>query len=167
MRKLWTSNNWNEYISEKSRPGIRLKFDKNVDPEVKRACKQYVNWLRTQYYFPIRVPIYFKSSCEIISCAGEKASASFFGPFDIKNEPFIRVAVGDYYDLLNRSGKDDALAVILVSITHELTHYFQWIKHHDEWCYADDILNNYYERQALYYANVIFYSDYANVVDHP
>lgn len=47
MRKLWTSNNWNEYISEKSRPGIRLKFDKNVDPEVKRACKQYVNWLRT------------------------------------------------------------------------------------------------------------------------
>lgn len=77
MRKLWTSNNWNEYISEKSRPGIRLKFDKNVDPEVKRACKQYVNWLRTQYYFPIRVPIYLKSSCEIISCAGEKASASF------------------------------------------------------------------------------------------
>lgn len=91
----------------------------------------------------------------------------FFGPFDINNEPFIRVAVGDYYDLLNKSDKDDALAVILVSITHELTHYFQWIKHHDEWCYADDILNNYYERQALYYANVIVYSDYANIVDHP
>ena len=122
MRKLWTSNNWNEYICEKSRPGIRLKFDKNVDAEVKRACKQYVNWLRTQYYFPIRVPIYLKSSCEIKSCAG---------------------------------------------ITHELTHYFQWIKHHDEWCYADDVLNNYYERQALYYANVIVYSDYANIVDHP
>lgn len=154
MRKLWTSNNWNEYICEKSRPGIRLKFDKNVDAEVKRACKQYVNWLRTQYYFPIRVPIYLKSSCEIKSCAGEKASASFFGPFDINNEPFIRVAVGDYYDLLNKSDKDDALAVILVSITHELTHYFQWIKHHDEWCYADDVLNNYYERQALYYAIV-------------
>lgn len=118
MRKLWTSNNWNEYICEKSRPGIRLKFDKNVDAEVKRACKQYVNWLRTQYYFPIRVPIYLKSSCEIKSCAGEKASASFFGPFDINNEPFIRVAVGDYYDLLNKSDKDDALAVILVSITH-------------------------------------------------
>lgn len=110
MRKLWTSNNWNEYICEKSRPGIRLKFDKNVDPEVKRACKQYVNWLRTQYYFPIRVPIYLKSSCEIISCAGEKASASFFGPFDINNEPFIRVAVGDYYDLLNKSDKDGCIS---------------------------------------------------------
>ena len=57
--------------------------------------------------------------------------------------------------------------MILASIAHELTRYVQWIKHHDEWCYADDILNNYYERQALYYANVIVYSDYANIVEHP
>ena len=43
----------------------------------------------------------------------------------------------------------------------------EWVKKRVPDNYADDILNNYYERQALYYANVIVYSDYANIVDHP
>lgn len=137
----------------------RLQFYRNIQKKsTNPSIRTLVSTLQCRFLCVFRILPYTHSA---------KASASFFGPFDINNEPFIRVAVGDYYDLLNKSDKDDALAVILVSITHELTHYFQWIKHHDEWCYADDVLNNYYERQALYYANVIVYSDYANIVDHP
>lgn len=51
----------------------------------------------------------------------------FFGPYDIYVEPYIRVAVGDYKELLKTEQKDDVLAGYLCSIAHELTHYFQWI----------------------------------------
>ena len=31
-----------------------MRFDKNVDVEVKRACKEYVQWLKSIYRFPVR-----------------------------------------------------------------------------------------------------------------
>ena len=39
-----------------------MRSDKNVDVEVKRACKEYVQWLKSIYRFPVRVPIYFKET---------------------------------------------------------------------------------------------------------
>ena len=161
MRRLWAFCNWShgEY-----RCGVRLRFDQGVDPEVRRACKQFVNWLREWYEFPVRVPIYFKNKKQIKSRSGELASATFFGPFDLTQEPYIRVAVGDYPDLLAARGQDDALAAILGSICHEMTHYFQWIKQHDLW--GNPMFDAKRERQALYYADVIL-DDYACYVDHP
>ena len=46
---------------------------------------------------------------------------------DYTVEPYIRVAAGDYLDLCDKWGKDSALTAILLTIGHELTHYFQWI----------------------------------------
>ena len=167
MRRLWVSDNWDKYVPSDSRTGIRLRFDKNVDPEVRRACKQFVNWLREQYCFPVRVPIYFKSSKTVRACNGEEVSATFFGTFDMDYEPYIRVSVGDYYDMLEKSDRDDALAAILASVTHELSHYFQWIKFHEEWSNPDEKAEAFFERQALYYSDAIVFDDYAAEVDHP
>ena len=95
----------------------------------------------TSYYrFPVRVPIYFKET------------------------KYIKIAVGDYNDLCKVQGKDDALAAILCSITHELTHYFQWIKYHELWLSGEK--NQYFERQAVYYGRQIVY-DYADTREHP
>lgn len=159
MRKLWTCNDWSAYINTNCRKGIRLRFDKGTDPEVKRACMKFVNWLRTQYEFPMRVPIYFKASKTITAMNGEEVSATFFGPYDKTQEPYIRISVGDYEDLLKKMDQDNALAAILCSIIHELSHYFQWIKD----C---DFTKEKRERQALYYADVII-DDYAETTDHP
>ena len=164
MRRLWAFCNWSQYLHVEYRCGVRLRFDQGVDPEVRRACKQFVNWLREWYEFPVRVPIYFKNKKQIKSRSGELASATFFGPFDLTQEPYIRVAVGDYPDLLAARGQDDALAAILGSICHEMTHYFQWIKQHDLW--GNPMFDAKRERQALYYADVIL-DDYACYVDHP
>ena len=128
-----------------------MRFDKNVDVEVKRACKEYVQWLKSIYRFPVRVPIYFKETKYI------KTSSK-----DL--EPYIKIAVGDYKDLCKVQGKDDALAAILCSITHELTHYFQWIKYHELWLSGEK--NQYFERQAVYYGRQIVY-DYADTREHP
>lgn len=88
----------------------------------------------------------------------------FFGPNDLMVEPYIKIAVGDYNDLCKVQGKDDALAAILCSITHELTHYFQWIKYHELWLSGGK--NQYFERQAVYYGRQIVY-DYADTREHP
>ena len=82
MRKLWECKDWTLFVSDGCRSGIRLRFDKEVDKEVKRACKEFVYWLKKRYEFPVRVPVYFKASKEIMSSDGRIASALFFWPYD-------------------------------------------------------------------------------------
>jgi hypothetical protein len=159
---MWTLENWKKYYKNGSvnvRSGIRLKFDKDVDSEVKRACKEFCKWLRMTYCFPIRVPIYVKSSYQIKSMDGELVSATFFEPINKFDEPYVRLATGDYYELLNCNGKDDALAAILSSIAHELTHYFQWIN-------DVELTEIGRERQAKSYSNYIL-NEYSETREHP
>lgn len=159
MRKLWECKDWTLFVSDGCRSGIRLCFDKEVDKEVKRACKEFVYWLKKRYEFPVRVPVYFKASKEIMSSDGRIASALFFWPYDRKEEPYIKVAVGDYQEMLRERGKDNALAAILHSIAHELSHYYQWLKKYE---YNEKRM----ERQAKYYAKELIY-DYAETREHP
>ena len=65
-----------------------------------------------------------------------------------------------------RWGRDKALGAILHSLAHELSHYFQWLNHHDVWLSDDPETNRRLERQAVYYADAIL-DDYAETVDHP
>ena len=153
MRRLWTHKNWDMYFKEPRREGIRLRFEKDVCPEIREECIQFVQWLRKEYQFPMRVVIYVKSAEQIKAMNGEMVSATFFGPYDLMQEPYIKVATGDYEENAERWGKEDALRANLCSIAHELTHYYQWIKRHEEW--ASGKRADYFERQALYYAEKI------------
>lgn len=94
-----------------------------------------------------------------MSSDGRIASALFFWPYDRKEEPYIKVAVGDYQEMLRERGKDNALAAILHSIAHELSHYYQWLKKYE---YNEKRM----ERQAKYYAKELIY-DYAETREHP
>jgi len=38
------------------------------------------------------------------------------------------MATGGYPQLLESSSRDDALAAYITSLSHEIIHYFQWIK---------------------------------------
>jgi epoxyqueuosine reductase QueG len=58
---------------------------------------------------------------------GEKASASFFAPWDRNVEPYIRIASGDYRKLKVKRGRDHALAAYICSLAHEVVHYQQWV----------------------------------------
>ena len=157
---VWTLIKWEKtYVNSGVRTGLRLRCDKDVDPEVKRACKEFCNWLRENYYFPIRVPIYLKSTERIKGKDGELVSATFTGPYNKYLEPYIRVSAGDYNELLEKNGKDNALAAYLVSIAHELTHYFQWIN-------DLKLTEMGEERQANQYSYFLL-DEYAETRDHP
>ena len=84
---------------------------------------------------------------------------TFFEPFLSSDEPHIRIATGDYNELENEVGKDNALASILLSLAHELTHYYQWINN-------IQLTPVGRERQAARYANYII-DEYASTREHP
>lgn len=168
MRRLWSFDDIGKYVGPDRRSGLRMHFESGIDPEVIRAAKQYAGWLRENYTFPVRVNVYFKNKDRIINSAGERVCGTFFGPFSFEEEPYIRLAAGDYPDLCAKYGKDDSLASYLLTLTHELSHYFQWIRFHENWnddeWYEKHVAGS--ERQACYYARKIV-RDYADIYEHP
>lgn len=158
---IWTLENWKKFYPENSnvRHGLRLRFDTDIDPEVKRALKEFGKWLRTEFYFPIRIPVYVKAQKKIKAKDGEMVYGTFFEPCNRYDEPYIRIAAGDYPNLLNKWDKDNALASNLSCLAHELTHYFQWIN-------ALELTDIGRERQATKYASYIL-SEYSETREHP
>lgn len=158
---IWTIDNWKDFLdcSGNRRTGLRFRYEPNVDPEVKNACKCFAKWLRSEYYFPIRVPVYIKDKTYIKARDGEHVVGTFLGPYDYSVEPYIKIATGDYLELKDKYGRDNALATILTCIAHEITHYYQWINN----LQLTDIGR---ERQATRYADIIL-AEYAMTREHP
>ena len=157
---IWKSTKWKSYYKNADqRQGIRIRYEKGVDPEVKRAIGDFINWLRSEYVFPKRVNLYVKAERRIRATNGEFVCGTFFRPADRNKEPYIRVATGDYYELLSECGKDNALARILSSIASVFTYYFQWLNDIELTFIGED-------RQASFYAKKIMY-DYSETRDHP
>src|SRR6266545_3232964 len=106
-------------MNGKRRSGIRIR-DKGANSEVRAAVVRFVRWLRMQYEFPIRVPVYLYPSARITTSHGEVGTASFFAPWRRTVEPYIRIATGDYLAERKERGRDNALAAILCSLAHEV-----------------------------------------------
>jgi len=125
---IWKCNDWKKYYSKREhRTGIKIDFDKEVNSDVKEAIKNVLIWLRKQYKFPVRIRIYVKKDVLVKAKDGDEVPDLFFWPYSRDDEPYIKIATGDYLDLIQRLEKDDALATILVALLEELTHYFQWL----------------------------------------
>ncbi len=158
---IWNSKNWTKKLNgmETRRTGLRFRYDQEVHPEVKGAFMKFARWLRSEYEFPLRVPVYVKMGKTIRTMDGENAVGSFFEPDSCTVEPYIRIATGDYLELREQHGRDNALAMILMTLAHELTHYYQWIND----LHLSEIGR---ERQATRYANLII-DAYAMTCEHP
>ena len=89
---------------------------------------RYARWLRRRFEFPIYIPVYLLPGQVVRTMHGEECSASIFLPWSRKQEPYIRVATGDYPKLKRERGRDNAIAAFLVSLSHEVLHYRQWIE---------------------------------------
>ncbi len=147
---IWLNDSWKRNLNNTSvrRRGIRFRYARNVPPEVKQAVAHFAQWLRSEYVFPIRVPVYVKGEKTIRAKDGDQVVGTFFEPFSYEDEPYIRIATGDYDDLVIKYGKDYALVAILMPLAHEITHYFQWINN----IQVTDIGR---ERQAIRYSKLV------------
>lgn len=104
---VWTLENWKKELScTEIRRGLRLVIDKEVIDEVRTAFKEFAAWLRKEYYFPLRVPVYVKNSYRITARDGEAVVGLFFEPNSVTVEPYIKLAVGDFESLKQERGAD-------------------------------------------------------------
>jgi hypothetical protein len=157
---LWTLNKWKSYYKNgEHRTGIRVRYEKDVDGEVKRAINECVSWMRENYEFPKRINLYVKSARRIKAMNGENVCGTFFRPADRNEEPYIRMSTGDYPELLEKRGKDNALASILITMFHELSHYYQWLNDLNLTLIGEERQATIYEQKRI--------SDYAETRDHP
>ena len=108
------------------RTGLRIRGSRG-NPKARAALIRFARWLRMHYEFPIRVPVYLYPSKTIITMHGDLVVSSLFAPWSRKEEPFIRIATGDYQYLVAERGKDNALAAFLYSLAYEVLRYHQWL----------------------------------------
>jgi len=107
--------------------GLRIRGH-DAPRDVRDAIVRFAQWLRLSHAFPVRCPVYLSSRPELTTMHGDTASACFFAPWEPDEEPYVRIATGDYRDLRKTRSRDDALVAYLHSLAHELVHYWQWIE---------------------------------------
>ena len=108
------------------RSGLHIRGHRG-EIEVRQSLIRFARWLRLNYEFPIRVPVYLSPREFVVTGDGRECSACFFEPYNRNVEPFIRIATGDYKALKKECGRDNALAFFMTSLAHEVIHYQQWL----------------------------------------
>lgn len=109
------------------RKGLRIRSNPNICPEIKQSIYILGKWMRRRFEFPIRVVVYLKEEKGIISSTGEEVSATFFAPYQKSEEPYIKIATGDYEEMVRTCDEGFAIYPYLVSMAHEIVHYQQWL----------------------------------------
>lgn len=109
----------NEYINSAHATGIRYKFIDYVDEITKNEIKNFICYIRKQYYFPIRLNISLYNYESFKHEDGHKYYGIFYdGDNSKKIYPKINIAA----KTTNRNPVED----IIFAIAHEITHYYQW-----------------------------------------
>lgn len=157
MIHIWCLSAWEKNIDTSRdgyKIGLRLHFEKDVLAEVREFLIHFTKWLRKEYYFPLRVNVYIKQARRIKANDGELVVGTIWRPADYNAFPYIRLAVGDYAELVVERGMEGAKWAILHTFAHELTHYFQHIndlrltfvgEERQATIYAGYILEEYYD----------------------
>ena len=138
----------NDKLCQLPAAGLRLHIEKGVDPDIRKAFLGFAQWLRKEFFFPVRVNVYIKKAYRIQAKDGELVVGTFWESFAYNAYPYIRLATGDYEELKENRGEKQALLSILHSFAHELSHYYQHIN-------ALPQTPRGRERQATYYATKI------------
>lgn len=159
---IWTIEKWRKVVPAScihSRSCICIRADKDVDEDLKNACRRFVRWVKKEYYFPLPLCVYLRNVKFLKTADSDIAVGTFFEPDSFSVHSHIRIAAGDYDELIAASNRDDAITSILLVIAHEMTHYFQWIN-------ALALTPRGCERQANQYARFVL-AEYAETCEHP
>lgn len=109
-----------EYINSANSNGVRCKFPIGFNEQTKNEIKEFLGFVTQSYYFPIRLNVEFFDKTHFISeTDGHKYYGVFYDGDNCKNiYPKICIAA----KITERNPIED----VLFSITHEITHYYQW-----------------------------------------
>ncbi len=122
---------WNQNREQKSE-GIYLHIDHDVPRSLRLSFMRFARWIRSQYTFPVKINVYIKNVAFIVSkTTGESGTANIFLPYRLDESPYIKIAAGDFFTLVQEADYFSATCAELCSLAHEITHYFQWQNGYD------------------------------------
>ena len=127
--RIWTSGRWKHIIPQrflKYNNRVEINCAYGVDRDLRSSIYLFISWMKNHYQFPMPITVYIVNKRYIYAADGDRVVGTCYQPASFEDEAYIRIAVGDYSDLLKR-GRDNAIASILYTLAHEITHYYQWI----------------------------------------
>ena len=146
---LWITNteeNIRFYSNSAPKTSLSLHFVSAIDHSTKKNICRFVRYLRKEFFFPIRCNVYFCDQEKFHSSKGGYCYGIFYSNEENKGRIYPQIYIPTNMDLFS----------VFHSLSHELTHYFQWY-------FLDDKENNNrsLEIQASKYATRIL-ADYCN-----
>lgn len=142
----YTMNLWEQFEKQNNQSqnskGISFHYEKGIDNQLRNLYLDFAKWLRLKYYFPVHINVYILDQERVKLLSGVWAYGSF--RWYEKRPPRIKVPSKIEKELLSEYTIDEVYEQILSSLVHELSHYFQWVRHLEQ-------SNAVSERQANYY----------------
>ena len=122
--------------------GITFRYEKGIDPNLRRKYLNFTKWLREKYVFPVHLTVYILDQEKVKLRNGTFQYGSF--RWYPKRPPRIKIPSKIEAALLKECSIEEIYEMILSSFVHEISHYFQWVL-------ALEQANAVSERQANYY----------------
>ena len=116
---LWVTNtaeNIRFYSDSAPKFNISLHFASAIDDSTKKHICNFVRYLRKEFFFPIRCNIYFCNQKKFHSSKGGYCYGIFYSNEESKGRIYPQIYIPANMDLYS----------VYHSLSHELTHYFQW-----------------------------------------
>lgn len=124
---MWIEKKDKKYYNDSKVKGLRLIFKNGITDEEKTWCKEFCCWLTKYYWFPIRCKIVFWPQTKFRSqVEGRFCYGIFYSneEYTSRRYPVCHIA--------SKFVKEKSKYDCLVSIAHELTHYYQWYFYYDK-----------------------------------
>ena len=135
--------------------GISFRYEKGIDQDLRNSFLRFSRWLRKKYVFPVHLTVYILNREKVRLWNGALVYGSF--RWYPHRSPRIRVPSKAEAECSGECTLDEIHEMILSSLVHEITHYYQWVS-------ALEQTNADSERQANYYRFRIIDQYYADPV---
>lgn len=143
----WKDTYYKGIYTTQTRGGLSLHFDCGISPDLRYLFIDFSKWLRKHYQFPVHVNVYIKN-CEKIMLLDKTEAYGGFRYFK-QESAYIRIAAKAEMRVLQKYSLHDVYEMILSTLVHELTHYFQWINRFDQSDAESERQANYYRYRIL------------------
>ena len=125
-----TQNIWNRFRlsdNQKRNPNnLKLHFEKGIDVALRKQYIDLTKWLRKTFAFPTLLNVYIINTEKMQLGNGKWVFGSF--KWFNKRTPIIKIPSSVGEELKQEYTNEEINEMILSSLIHEITHYYQWVE---------------------------------------
>ena len=132
--------------------GVSFHFEKEIDQDLRDLFLNFAKWVRNKYVFPVHLTVYILNQEKVMLRDGSLKYGSF--RWYPKRSPRIKIPAKVEMELLEECSLEEIYEMILSSLVHEISHYYQWALELEQSNAVSERQANYFRFRIidLYYA---------------